>query len=86
MDHNESPPSIRINPTLALNGPEEHLLDEIRQVIRKYLVFGCMDVKQSFNFHYFCNFVLFYNFIFRRLMNIKFMTAFVDISMLPTLN
>lgn len=33
MDHSDSPPSIRINPAVALNVPEEHLLDEIRQVI-----------------------------------------------------
>jgi hypothetical protein len=27
MDHSDSPPSIRINPTVGLNGPEEHLLE-----------------------------------------------------------
>ena len=34
MDHSDSPPSIRINPAVSLNIPEEHLLDEIRQVIK----------------------------------------------------
>ena len=64
MDHNESPPSIRINPSVALNGPEEHLLDEIRQVITECLVFvectlDCTFVikKNSIRFiHYFITF------------------------------
>ena len=56
MDHNESPPSIRINPTVALNGPEEHLLDEIRQVIRECLVFCCVDyndIKTACDLYFF---------------------------------
>ena len=38
MEHSDSsPPSIRINPTVA-GVPEEHLLDEIRQVITTIIV------------------------------------------------
>ena len=37
MEHSDSPPSIRINPTAA-GVPEEHLLDEIRQVITTIIV------------------------------------------------
>ena len=36
MEHSDSPPSIRINQT-ASGVPEEHLLDEIRQVITVFL-------------------------------------------------
>ena len=50
MEHNDSPSSIRINPTTVVNGPEEHLLDEIRQVIGSKI-----NVLPNLLAHYFYN-------------------------------
>ena len=51
MEHSDSPPSIRINPTAA-GVPEEHLLDEIRQVITTIIVDDInhiFDIEMIFN-------------------------------------
>ena len=49
MEHSDSsPPSIRINPTVA-GVPEEHLLDEIRQVITTIIVDDINSVLHIFD-------------------------------------